>query len=211
MTESPAPELHVSWEDVPGALAGTHVWLARADAAHATPRGAATRILSRLLRVPAEGISFAKDLHGRPHLVAPAEASAYSVSTARADDVMAVAIACGVPVGVDVEWTTRVPDAMAIMPDFFTSAEAAWVASHDRFERDVAFYKCWTMKEAFSKAVGLGASFGLREVELGVSGANETHIRSVHGGRTLAEGWRLWHHVVPIGGRRAVLAVVDAR
>ena len=71
------------------------------------------------------------------------------------------------PIGIDVEYTGRkIDDYLAIAKRFFTANEyhAITLSSNPR----AAFFRCWTRKEAFIKATGMGLSFGLQNVEVSV-------------------------------------------
>ncbi len=64
-------------------------------------------------------------------------------------------------VGIDIEKIRPMPDANELVTHYFSQAEIAkWqtVAPH---QTDLAFFNCWTRKEAFIKAIGEGLSHPL--------------------------------------------------
>ena len=72
------------------------------------------------------------------------------------EDVALIALSPDVPLGVDVEAIRPLPDLLDIASRNFTSAETEVIASAPPDERDLAFFLCWTRKEAFVKATGAG-------------------------------------------------------
>jgi 4'-phosphopantetheinyl transferase len=80
---------------------------------------------------------------GGPHL---------SISHSGALEAVAV---CELPVGVDVE-RIRPLRALALARRFFPPVEADALAALPEAERDAAFLRLWTAKEAYVKALGTG-------------------------------------------------------
>jgi len=76
-------------------------------------------------------------------------------------EVVLVALASERPVGVDVERLRPMPDRDAIIRRFLHRGEAADMAELSGVEADLAFFRCWTRKEAVTKALGLGMSLPL--------------------------------------------------
>lgn len=74
-------------------------------------------------------------------------------------------VACGLTViddiGVDVEAVTRTVDTLDLALQNFSREEFTTLATLPAREREMAFLRLWTLKEAFVKATGAGLSFGL--------------------------------------------------
>jgi 4'-phosphopantetheinyl transferase len=68
------------------------------------------------------------------------------------------AFTSGRAVGVDVELIRKVPDADDLAERFFSPTETALLRALPPDRRSLAFLACWTRKEAFIKALGLGLS-----------------------------------------------------
>jgi phosphopantetheine--protein transferase-like protein len=75
------------------------------------------------------------------------------------DGAVAVAVAATGQVGVDVEDLTRTIDPRDGFDRFYTETEWKWIHEADTTKR---FLRLWTLKEAWSKAIGLGLSADLR-------------------------------------------------
>jgi 4'-phosphopantetheinyl transferase len=111
---------------------------------------------------PPPGWRFAAGAHGKPEL-APGQVSGVSFNLSHCRDLVAVVVAAGVDVGIDVESPERHPfDDMSIARAHFTPAEQDHLlAIGDDTRRRLAFLELWTAKEAFIKAMGQGLSMPL--------------------------------------------------
>ena len=123
-----------------------------------------TRTALRLLlaSVAADGIDprdlrFRYGRHGKPYLP-----GGPSFNVSHSTDAVVVAVAEKGRVGVDVERVRPVQRMAGVAARKFAPAEQAWFAAAgadagaDADERNVAFFRIWTRKEAFAKALGRG-------------------------------------------------------
>lgn len=114
-------------------------------------RGILRILLGRYLGVPPVGISFNYTKFGRPFL--PNENIQFNVS--HSGDTALYGFARNTDIGVDVE-CIRPISAMEIAARFFSPNERESLATVPERLREAAFYRCWTRKEAYLKAKGLG-------------------------------------------------------
>jgi 4'-phosphopantetheinyl transferase len=97
---------------------------------------------------------FAPGPHGKPALAGRA---AQRFNLSHSQDVGLIALGDGGEIGVDVERLRPFDDAMALAASHFTPMEqAALAAATPGPDRDAAFLRCWTRKEACLKALGIG-------------------------------------------------------
>jgi 4'-phosphopantetheinyl transferase len=145
------------------------------------------RLLGACLGLAPERVPIQSDARGKPHL----EGGGFEFNLAHSGDLLLVAVAKRMPVGVDVERVRPLRDATAIARRFFTAREADWLETRSGAERGRAFFRLWTRKEAVLKATGEGISSGLNTIELlDHTGAfKDTVARG--GGGVDATGWRL--------------------
>lgn len=120
--------------------------------------GFARRVLGRYLDLEPAAVAFSWSRFGKPQ-VDPGYGITFSVS--RDDDRVAVAVADGGAVGVDIERRRPIHDAMAIAQAHFAPAEIESLASLPPSERTDTFLALWTRKESFVKALGRGLSIPL--------------------------------------------------
>lgn len=93
---------------------------------------------------------------GRAVVEAPAPWRALRFSVSHADGLVACAFAWDRELGVDVERATRPVDVERLTRRFFPPAERARILSAPADQRSGRFWRQWTLKEAYVKALGLG-------------------------------------------------------
>lgn len=128
---------------------------------------AMTRLLtaSLLSRAP-QTITFEYNTWGKPELF---EASGLRVNWSHTHGLAAVAVAWADDVGIDVECLNRRVAYQALAERYFSSAEARIIADTPNTDRADVFFRLWTLKEAFVKAVGRGLSLPLDSFEIKLS------------------------------------------
>jgi 4'-phosphopantetheinyl transferase len=124
-------------------------------------RAALRTILGGYLGVGAADVPLREEPAGKPHLPSP-EGPAFSLS--HTGDLAAVAVASRARVGIDVERLARPPVAPAVLRRVLDEHELALVLAVPEAQRDEAFLRHWTAKEAYVKALGTGLATGLRAV-----------------------------------------------
>jgi len=122
-------------------------------------RGALRELLACYTGVAPERLAFAYEEKGRPYLADASLRTAFNVS--HSGDVALVAVTREGELGVDVERLDPKVDLLGIGARFFSPREHAQLASVDGDARLVAFFRCWTRKEAYLKARGAGLSLPL--------------------------------------------------
>lgn len=115
-------------------------------------------LLAHYTGTPPAALTFAETPYGKPYL--PGADLAFNV--AHAGDLVAVALARGTQLGVDVEPLRAIPDRDEMAALVFTPAERARLALADAPDR--AFLDHWTAKEALIKGIGLGLSYPVAAV-----------------------------------------------
>ncbi|MEV3914133.1 4'-phosphopantetheinyl transferase family protein [Streptomyces canus] len=108
---------------------------------------------------PAElDLSYALD--GRPYLRG---LGTLEVSLSHAEDLIAVSLCRSGRIGVDTESTTAGVDAEALRGHACTAPERELLDRLPEGERDAELLRLWTLKEAYTKALGQGLRFGFTE------------------------------------------------
>lgn len=141
-------------------------------------------LLSGYLGVPASDITFSRTTHGKPFLQ---ENSPLHFNLSHSGAWVLFAFSIQGPVGVDVEEVRPVKDSLGIARRFFSSEEFEQVRTAAEGKRDDCFFRIWTRKEAFVKAIGKGISVPLKSFSLPVSP-----------GTVLWEGHSWWVQDLPL-------------
>jgi 4'-phosphopantetheinyl transferase len=137
-----------------GERARTAAFLSQRDRQQYMVAHGALRILAaRELQEKPSALRWDRGPYGKPALAAPW--SGLSTSLSHSADLIAVAIAVGRAVGVDIQRLAPGLDVVAMSARFYPPAEAAHVASGgDEGVRSDRFTRLWSRKEAVVKAAG---------------------------------------------------------
>lgn len=102
----------------------------------------------------------------------------FNISHSR--DISLIAVARNREIGIDVESLQPKNDLLQIARRYFSSEEVEWLAAKPALELNAAFYRIWTAKEAYLKAVGTGLSGGLNSftVRSNSTGLSRIEMRS---------------------------------
>ena len=97
-----------------------------------------------------------------------------------------LAVAAGQEVGVDVEEIARQVDYTNISKRYFASGEAAALLALPAADQRQAFFNCWTRKEAYIKARGLGMAIPLDSFEVSLAPGDPPRLSAPDAGLVAA-------------------------
>lgn len=161
------------------------------------------RILARELECEPAAIAYGRGGEGKPFLAAPAKTGLEFNFSDSADRAL-VAVSRRGPVGVDVEWQHRHDDLAAVAERCFAGDEVRALAAVAAPERLAAFYRIWTRKEAYLKALGAGLGYGLGRFAV-THDARDVRLLHVDGAAEAGPRWQL--RAIDVGeGYEAALA-----
>lgn len=166
-------------------------------AAHALLRVA----LSSVAGGTPQGWRFAAAPLGKPYLLDPPRDLRFSLTHARG--MVAVALAEGVDVGVDVEPANRRAESMQLARRFFAPEETALLETLEGDARREAFFTLWTLKEAAVKATGEGLSRALDSFTVFLAPPRLVMREARAAGDWRLAHWRLGAHHLALAGRCA--------
>lgn len=165
-------------------------------------RGAMREVLGGYLGVGTAEVRFAYGERGKPRLAE----GGVEFNLSHSEEMALLAVTSAVPVGVDVEALRRMEDALKISERFFSAAERGVLAACPEGERDAAFFRCWTRKEAYVKAVGDGIVLGLDRFDVSLDEGAGARFLALDGDASRAAQWSLIH-VDPGDGYVGALAM----
>jgi 4'-phosphopantetheinyl transferase len=142
-------------------------------------RGALREILAREAGVGPGSLAIQVGPQGKPHLIGPAADLRFNLSHARGLAVLAVA--WGREVGVDVEAVRPMGDLAGLVARFFSPREREEFARVEPGRRAEVFFRTWTRKEAYVKAIGAGLSMPLDDFDVPVEPADPPGVLRVEG------------------------------
>ncbi len=148
-------------------------------------------LLGHYLNSSPEKIELTHRPNGKPELRS-AVPLRFNVSHSGQMAVYAFTVGC--ELGIDIEELRPLEDAEAIAARHFSNAEISELRSLEGEERNLAFFRCWTRKEAYLKAIGEGLTVPLDLFQ--VTLLPETPARLVHiGGDIAAAGDWIFHNL----------------
>ncbi len=168
--------------------------------------GALRCILSRYVNTAPEQLRFMHGPFGKPELE-PKNAVRFNLS--HSGELALLAVALEYELGVDVEALRPVPEAESIARSNFSPNEYETFCGLDQKQKLLAFFNCWTRKEAFIKAHGAGLSMPLDQFEVAFAPDAPARLLRIRGEACAAARWTLCA-LHPADGYAAALAV-DAR
>lgn len=153
-------------------------------------RGLLRGLLADYLEVNPSGIQFTYTQRGKPELSPDVKTKLpLQFNVSHSEELVVYAVCLGYPVGVDVEYLRSASDLEQIAARFFTKWEYEQLRSLPATEKNLAFFRGWTRKEAYLKACGDGIAGGLDQIE--VSLAEDAEIRQINSGITGNQSWHL--------------------
>jgi len=158
-------------------------------------QGGLRLLLSRYLRCHPRELTFIFGHRGKPAL-GDSEPQ-FNLSNSGGLSVYAFTVGC--EVGVDVEKVEPLADLEYLASQYFCKAENAELSSIDtKSAAQEAFFRCWTRKEAYIKAVGTGLYLPLDQFQVTLLGNDPPRFVHIAQSASVADEWTLQHlHPAP--------------
>jgi 4'-phosphopantetheinyl transferase len=172
---------------------------------YVTARGFLRTLLGRYLGADPRDMRFQYDEHGKPALAGPTAGVGFNVSHSR--DLALLAVSRGhVQLGVDVEVIAPFDSMSDVASRFFSLVERQQLDRAPRSAYEAHFYRCWTRKEAYLKAIGTGLLTPLDSFDVTIlDDAHATLLRDARDAGAPSR-WSLVH-LAPASGYVGALAV----
>jgi len=162
------------------------------------------RVLGPVLQLAPEDLRFARESKGRPYLD-HAGAPDFNLSDTHGGSL--IAITAGGRIGVDLERLDREPPVQRLAERWFSTGEAAALASMPASETGMAFLQLWTAKEASCKATGTGI-YGFLPLWVFDARSPQPHLLRLPDDAGAASRWQFLR-VQPSADHTAVMALRD--
>ena len=170
----------------------------RYSVAHALLR----RLLAAHLGTDAASLRFESGPHGKPALC---DSPQLRFNLSHAGDLALYALAWRREVGVDLEPCTLDIEIDAVAGHVFAAEERDALAALTGEPRRSAFFRIWTRKEAYAKALGLGLAYPTQSFSVSIRPQDDDAL--LHD-RSLPQATRLWRvaEITAPAGHHAALA-----
>ena len=124
-------------------------------------RGQLRGLLGKYLNQPPAGLAFSYGKHGKPFLSGENASGGLSFNVSHSAGLAVYAIARERNLGIDVEQVRPEFAGEDIARRFFSAREVSDLQSLPEEARVEGFFHCWTRKEAYLKATGMGLQIAL--------------------------------------------------
>jgi len=146
------------------------------------------KILGHYLEIAPEKLIFSYGSHGKPKV----ETSPFFFNLSNSGYLALCGVTYQKEIGIDVEYLLReLKDAEAIAKRFFSAKESKEFLSLSPEERQLAFFRCWTRKEAYIKAIGDGLTYSLSNFDVTLTPNTEAKLLNVVTNPSEVNRWTL--------------------
>lgn len=166
-------------------------------------RGIVRAILGAYSLSPAAELSFVSGKHGKPALANSSADLRFNVS--HSGEMGMLGVALGREIGVDIEAIRPDVETDKLAERFFSARERESIRGLPDEERVPAFFRCWTCKEAFLKAQGVGLSRSLGSFDVEVDPKQPASLLATRPEASEANDWAL-HEAETVAGYAAAVA-----
>jgi 4'-phosphopantetheinyl transferase len=171
--------------------------------------GVCRMILSRYTGIAPDELRLDTTPLGKPFLLG-ADLLDLRFNLSHSGDWMMVGVACGRELGVDVELLARNIDWQSIAKDYFLTSEIKAIQSfRGEDEQTAAFFRVWTVKEAYLKAVGKGLSGGLDRAVVQIGHGLPGRFVELPGGENELRHWQVFSFQPASGAVSAAVVAKD--
>src|SRR5439155_2208354 len=152
-------------------------------------------LLGSYLSIAPQEVCFQCGSHGKPELDCATVQSTLSFNISHTDGLALCAFSSRFRIGVDVEKVRTDFNTAEIAERFFSLAEREALRGLPAQEQHEAFFRCWTRKEAYIKALGEGLSHPLHQFDVSLR-KTAVALLATRPVASDAAGWFL--HAVPL-------------
>lgn len=154
-------------------------------------RGMLRRVLGLVLNRDPSTFEFGYTEHDKPYLNINWRGEQVYFNVSHSHEQTLIAVTLARPVGIDIEQIRQDVEFKKLAKRFFSAAEARDLDTYTDSGIALAFFSCWTRKEAFVKALGDGIAFGLSEFSVSVNPFDGEVALSTHWDPDEARKWTL--------------------
>jgi 4'-phosphopantetheinyl transferase len=152
-------------------------------------RGMLRSLIGTYLEINPEEISFQYSEFGKPSF---ANDKLLEFNISHSQNIALFAFTKKFNIGVDVEFVNPDIEVKDIATNFFSANERMNLLALPEQEQTLAFFNCWTRKEAFIKAVGEGLSFPLDKFEVSLEPGKPAQVLATHWQPEAVSKWSIY-------------------
>jgi len=166
-------------------------------------RGSLRQILGEYSGTPPAELRFCYGERGKPCLESH---SALEFNLSHSGDIALLAVTRIGPIGIDVERVRPIEDLLGLARRNFSRSEYETLVDLPEAQHEDSFFRCWTRKEAYVKAVGDGLALSLDDFEVSFAPGDQARFITIGGSKNEGCAWSL-ESLEPAAGYVGALAV----
>jgi 4'-phosphopantetheinyl transferase len=176
------------------------------EARHAfvVAHGWVRKVLSAYTDIPPHLLRFETGPYGKPFIERRLDHQNVEFNLSHSGSIAILAVTAGVPIGIDIERIR--PISSDVAAHCLTPGEVVALNALPSDLRNKSFMRCWTRKEAYLKATGMGLNVPLNDVEVSVHPSEPARLVLVASDADEAPRWQLFD-LHPAAGYCGALAV----
>jgi len=157
-----------------------------------TGRGILRKIISAYLALAPDEVRFVYNEYGKPFIAEDQNRGALSFNLSHSDGIALYAVARGRRVGIDVEYMREDFATLEVAEHFFSKDEFEALKATPIDRRTEAFFNCWSRKESYIKAIGMGISYPLDGFTVSLAPDATPELLKVDADATEAACWNMY-------------------
>jgi len=169
---------------------------------YASARGRMREILGGYLEEDPAALRFSYNQYGKPSLGPSSGNTGFRFNLSHSNGLAALAVSTDLDVGIDIEAIRPVDDNLA--QNSFSQQECRSLSALAPSDHLVGFYRCWTRKEAFIKAMGHGLSIPLDSFAVEVAPNNPARLLWWHADPLASDRWGFYDFQPQVGWAGAI-------
>lgn len=170
-------------------------------------RGVLRKILAAYLPISPADLVFAYNQYGRPRISAEQNGRNLNFNLSHSHELALYALTIGRGVGIDVEYMREDFATLEIAEHFFAKSEVTGLASLPADQQVQAFFNCWSRKESYIKALGLGVSYPLARFAVELAPGRAPALLKVDNDEREPERWQMYE--LPAGDGYAAAMIIE--
>jgi len=155
-------------------------------------RGILREIVSAYLALAPDEARFVYNKYGKPFISDDQNRGALSFNLSHSNGMALYAVARGRRVGVDIEYVREDFATLEVAERFFSKAEFEALKAAPIDQRVRAFFNCWSRKESYIKAIGMGVSYPLDGFTVSLVPDAAPALLKVDADATEAARWKMY-------------------
>jgi len=152
-------------------------------------RGFLRFLLARYLDTKPEDVRFSYGPYGKPKLEVEHGPSRLRFNASHSHELAVFGFAYDHELGIDIEYVNQNFASEDIARCFFSRSEVETLSALPDVQKIDAFFRCWTRKEAYIKAIGSGLSHPLDQFDVTLAPGDPAALLRVSDDPHAAAGW----------------------